>query len=174
MKPRSLGATLLLLAVIFGTSWLRQHTNQTMPPPASTASAPVSSAAGTARDLNRDEQMGGHTLAKHVSRTDDQLRERLQREGDISAASTWTDAAVAARTVGAAIDYNGAKISQWLGRNDSRSNLALHYHASEQVGRSIRRGSDTVVPCYDATVVLRATGNGDYYVLTAYPEAGRE
>ncbi len=42
-------------------------------------------------DLARDEERGGHTLQRHVARTDAQLRERLQRERNISAASTWTD-----------------------------------------------------------------------------------
>ena len=39
-------------------------------------------------DLVADEAKGGHTLARHVERTDAQLRERLERERNISAAST--------------------------------------------------------------------------------------
>jgi len=38
-------------------------------------------------NLGRDEERGGHTLKKHVGRTDEQLQERLRRER-ISAAST--------------------------------------------------------------------------------------
>ena len=32
-------------------------------------------------DLVRDEERGGHTLKKHVGRTDEQLEERLRQSG---------------------------------------------------------------------------------------------
>ena len=35
-------------------------------------------------DLSQDEEAGGHTLRRHVGRSDDQLRERLQREPNIA------------------------------------------------------------------------------------------
>src|SRR5260370_39764619 len=41
-------------------------------------------------NLGRDEQRGGHTLARHVARTDEEVRERLAQERNISAASTRT------------------------------------------------------------------------------------
>jgi hypothetical protein len=40
------------------------------------------------RDLSVDESMGGHTLARHVGKTDAQLADRLRREPQISSAST--------------------------------------------------------------------------------------
>src|SRR5215475_9666075 len=50
-------------------------------------------------NLERDEERGGHTLEKHVGRTDFELRERLKRERNISAASTWTDRITAEQTI---------------------------------------------------------------------------
>jgi hypothetical protein len=50
-------------------------------------------------DLAASELMGGHTLARHVGRTDGQLRERLRREPNIAAASTYSDRATAERVV---------------------------------------------------------------------------
>ena len=41
--------------------------------------------------------MGGHTLARHVDKTDAELAERLRLEPQLSAASTYTDRAVAER-----------------------------------------------------------------------------
>lgn len=55
---------------------------------------------GATRDLSLDEAFGGHTLRRHVGRTDEQLRERLKSESNISAASTYTDRATAERVVG--------------------------------------------------------------------------
>src|SRR6516162_11886111 len=42
------------------------------------AGLPTSGSPGSPHDLSQDEAQGGHTLKKHVGRTDDQLRERLQ------------------------------------------------------------------------------------------------
>jgi len=42
---------------------------------------------GPVRDLSQDEAAGGHILRKHVGQTEEQLRERLQRERNITGAS---------------------------------------------------------------------------------------
>lgn len=125
---------------------------------------------GERHDLSRDEERGGHTLRKHVGRSDDQLRERLQQERNISAASTWTDRAAAEETVGAALREERGKIEKWTERGERRPNLALHFDAGREIGRSLVRGATQAVPCTQAVVVLRADGDG-FYVLTTYPEA---
>jgi Bacterial CdiA-CT RNAse A domain len=122
-------------------------------------------------DLARDEQRGGHTLDKHVGRTDAELRERLDRERDISAASTWTDRATAERTVAAALRANREKIDRWMARGYPRPNLALHFDAGQTIGRSLRHGESEVVPASAAVVVLKANSPDSFYVLTTYPEA---
>lgn len=121
-------------------------------------------------DLSRDEDRGGHTLRKHVGRTDDELRERLEREREISGSSTWTDRATAEETVGAALRSERGKIENWSRRGARRPNLALHFDAGHQIGRSLLRGATQAVPCTQAVIVLRADGEG-FYVLTTYPEA---
>src|SRR5512137_1959892 len=59
---------------------------------------------GPSHDLSHDEELGGHTLRKHVGRTDEQLRERLAEEPGISAASTYTDRAAAEMAVGTVLE----------------------------------------------------------------------
>lgn len=121
-------------------------------------------------DLSRDEERGGHTLRKHVGRTDDELRQRLEREPDISAASSWTDRATAEETVAAALRAERRKIEKWQRRSGvRRPNLVLHFDAGHAIGRSLVRGATQGVPCTEAAIVLRADGEG-FYVLTAYPE----
>jgi len=120
-------------------------------------------------DLSRDEERGGHTLRKHVGRMDDELRQRLERERDISAASTWTDRAAAEETVAAALRAERGKIENWQRRGERRPNLALHFDAGHEIGRSLVRGRTQAVPCTEAVIVLRADGEG-FYVLTTYPE----
>jgi Ni/Co efflux regulator RcnB len=121
-------------------------------------------------DLSRDEERGGHTLRKHAGLTDDELRQRLERERDISAASTWSDRATAEQTVAAALRAERRKIENWQRRGVRRPNLVLHFEAGRVLGRSLVRGATQPVPCTEAVIVLRADGEG-LYVLTAYPEA---
>jgi hypothetical protein len=142
-------------------------------PEASVASAPFRATASTQDryDLARDEKRGGHTLQKHVGRTDDELRERLRRERNISAASTWTDRAAAEETVAAALRADHAKIDRWIDRGYPRANLALHFDAGRNIGRGIEHGESTSVPCTSAVVVLKADSLTSFFVLTTYPEA---
>jgi hypothetical protein len=122
-------------------------------------------------DLGSDEQRGGHTLARHMARTDDELRERLARERNISAASTWTDRETAEKVVGEALAAEQGRVKSWIRRGFPRTNLALHYNARRAVGRSLRRGDSQTVECSSAVIVLRADGPESFYVLTTYPEA---
>jgi hypothetical protein len=125
----------------------------------------------TPRDLSIDDARGGHTLKRHVGRTDDQLRERLQHEKNISAASTYSDRETAERVVGTAIQNNRDKVQRWMERGERRPNLVLDYtEPSDAIGRVMNRGAMGSVPCDHAIMVLRADGATDYYVLTSYPE----
>jgi len=127
--------------------------------------------AGTRRDLSQDEAAGGHTLRKHVGRTDAELRERLEHEREISAASTWNDRTSAEAAIGTAIADQNTKISRWLGR-ESHVNLVLDYDGdpAHPFGRTLRRGEDHVQPCAHAVIVLKWDSPNSYHVLTAYPE----
>ncbi len=125
-------------------------------------------------DLERDESRGGHTLKKHVGRTDQELEERLERERNISASSTWTNREAAEKAIGETLAHNG-KLERWRERSGRKPNLVLDYHGSPShpVGRCMARGTTTAVPAYDALIVLKAYGENDFYVLTAYPECPR-
>jgi hypothetical protein len=134
-------------------------------PPAATAEWVV--------DLERDEQRGGHTIARHVGRTDAQLAARLKRES-ISAASTYLDLETAERVVAAALAANDRDVRRWIDRRGPRSNLAVRYRPRDGLptGRLLRRGQRAPVEVFGAVVVLRWRGD-DYYVLTSYPEEAR-
>ena len=152
----------------------RPPSTSQVPPPAT--SSQETSPAGARRDLSIDERRGGHTLARHVGRSDDQLRERLARDTRISAASTYTDRDTAERVVATALETQQRRLKPWLAREGRRPNLVLDYDGSpgEVIGRSVRRGRDTVEDCHSAVVVLRwDDSSGEYFVLTSYPEVRR-
>jgi hypothetical protein len=124
-------------------------------------------------DLARDEARGGHTLEKHVGRSDRELRERLDQERNISAASTWTNREVAEETMAQALRAQHNKIVRWEERGYPRPNLALHFDAGRVIGRIMRRGDETSSPATQAVIVLKADGPDSFYVLTSYPEGRR-
>jgi hypothetical protein len=125
---------------------------------------------GPTRDLSQDEAAGGHILRKHVGQSDDELRERLQRERRITGASTYTDRPAAEHAVGAAIAHSQNRIQNWLNRSGGHPNLVLDYDSETPIGRTINRGENQSRPCSHALVILRYAGPDNYYVLTSYPE----
>ena len=144
-------------------------------PAAPSSAAAVSSAVKTAAsyDLAADEAVGGHTLKRHVGRTFAQLAERLYRERQISAASTYPDAATASRVVAAALAANRDRVDAWVARSGSRPNLVLLYRdpGPAPIGLSLSRGDRTTRPCSSARVVMRWLERDHRgIVLTSYPE----
>ncbi len=123
---------------------------------------------GASHDLASDERAGGHTLRKHVGRTDEELRDRLAHE-DISASSTYTDRTAAQFAVGNALQENESRIESWMARS-GHPNLVLDYRGNRPIGRTLHRGDTSSRPCSDAKIVLRWLSSDEYYVLTSYPE----
>lgn len=155
----------LAAVTLFGWSACQRPPQDRTPPTGSAAQS------AKAHDLSEDESRGGHTLRRHVGRTDAELKERLEKEPNISAASTYTDRVAAENAVGIALEQNQSKIERWLQRSGAHPNLVLDYDGDPRrpLGRSLRRG-ESPEPCSHAVVVLRWDGQGQYYVLTSYPE----
>jgi len=163
-----LASVVLLLSIQFGcgpnasTPSFRQEEH---------GSAKLANRAVDRYDLERDERRGGHTLSRHVARTDEQLAGRLRAERNISAASTWTDRETAEETVAAALRAEHGRVESWMRRGEQRPNLALHFETGRAVGRSLRRNQGESDTCTSVVIVLRAHGSDGFYVLTTYPEA---
>ena len=179
----------LLVLVVASLVWQAWRVREEAPPPeqdrtdvaapsqpAAPRPADPGPSAEPRRDLSADERRGGHTLARHVGWSDEQLSDRLDRERSISAASTYIDRATAERTVALALAQNASRVDAWVARTGSRPNLAIDYRGAPgvTVGRSLLRGRQSSAVCRDAVVVLRWDRDGDdYYVLTSYPELRR-
>jgi hypothetical protein len=161
IAPALRAALLAVLALTGCGNGLQAPHDRSAPPPAI--------------DLAASERLGGHTLARHVGRSDEQLRARLRREPNIAAASSYTDRDTAERVVASTITRFSRRVQSWRARTGPRPNLALDFtgETGVPVGRSLRRGDTRVRECTDAVVVLRWHASGTYYVLTSYPECRR-
>jgi len=111
----------------------------------------------------------GHTIGRHVGRTDADLRERLEREPRIAAASTFPDLATAQcvidRTL--ALADSRRRIDRW--QVDDERTLVLRWRGREVVGRIMGRDG-AVREARGATVVLRKVDGRPWVILTAYPD----
>ncbi len=120
--------------------------------------------------LAQSEALGGHTLARHVGRTELQLRERLAREPRIPAAGTFPSRNVAEAVVAEALDRDAGAIARWLPDAMPGATRGFNYTAGRPIGQGVIRATDSLVDMSRIRLVLRRTnGPAPYVILTAYP-----
>jgi hypothetical protein len=109
-------------------------------------------------------RIGGHTLEKHIGRTEAQLRERLART-----ASTFSNLQMAETAISQVLRANAAKISNWAQIPGSKP-LDLVQEIGTVVGYGVVRATGQVVKMTKVRVVLKLeTFRGQpYYILTSY------
>lgn len=161
VTPRWVGAVwrLLVVAVVAYGVWLTLHDM----PSVSTTPTPV--------DL-RDHEGGahnGHTIARHVGKSDAWLLARLTSQEHIPAASTFPDLATANRIANAVLAVTD--VAGWLA-SGQRQTLNARRCFDQPVGRGIRRGEDSPRPLSCAVVRMQRTGKATFVIFTAYPEDG--
>jgi hypothetical protein len=171
---RSLAAILLAFAL---TGCNRAPKDNPAPgaiPAHSAAASDQHPATRSLHDLSADEAMGGHTLARHVGKTDAELLARLRRETQIASASTYSDRETAEQVIGTVLESPGRSFDAWLKRTGRRPNFVLWYAADRTIGRTISRGRTSSSPCRFARIVVRwDERRSRYFVLTSYPEEHR-
>ena len=132
---------------------------------------PEEAAAGKAGRvaLQDEEAAGGHTIQKHVNRTDQQLADRLISEPYIPASSCWTSVRVAEDVVTDTIRSNKAAIEAWA--KSAQIRLELKYLGSSPIGRGIVRATGKMQPMTNAIVRLRKVqmAGRAYFIVTSYP-----
>ena len=122
--------------------------------------------------LVAEETAGGHTIARHVGRTEAQLRMRLASETRITASSTFRTLADAEKVVGEGLRANRAVIEAWAKTAATNQSKALSHSAGRVVGFGVVRATNTVEQMTNVTIVIRKVQQSDriYFVLTAYPK----
>lgn len=118
-------------------------------------------------DLRAHEARGGHTLEKHVGKTDGELRARLDREPGKDQMSTFVSEIEARRAVQKAIRENAVKIAEWEANSTTKR---LELDTRFLGGRVLERGEKSSRAGRSVRVVLRGDGVGGWIVRTAYPQ----
>jgi hypothetical protein len=121
--------------------------------------------------LAAHEAAGGHTMRKHVGRTDAQLAKRLADEPNIPAASTFAEPAIAERAIAEALGAKAADINTWLAGTAPRLNPPLRVNLGYNVGRSLARGAASTTNVQSVLIVLQRDASlpTGYRIVTAYP-----
>ena len=131
----------------------------------------VASALPAPLDLRAEEAAGGHTIQRHVEKSEAALRARLARETSIPAASSFTDIATAEREIAAALHHRSAAIDVWAQASGGSPVHAFTYNANRVVGHGVVRATGKLQEMTKVQIVLRKTsfGGRKAFLLTAYP-----
>src|SRR5262245_5451956 len=105
--------------------------------------------------LAAEEAAGGHTIARHVARTEAQLRARLAAETRIPVASTFRTLKDAERFVAEALRANKAAIKEWAKAATAGQSKAFTHEAGKIVGEGVVRATGRLQTMTKLVVVVR-------------------
>lgn len=112
----------------------------------------------------------GHTIERHVGKTEEQLKERL-RTDKVSAASTYYDKEIATKAVKDTLKQHEQEIDNWL-KNSKENRLVLHTKHSFPVGKVVLKPDMQVKDKLTNTVTVLArdkSGSLGFKIITSYP-----
>jgi hypothetical protein len=96
---------------------------------------------------------GGHTLTKHVGKTEEYLRHRLATEPHITGASSFYNREVAENALAALLHHNWGKVATWL--STSKQELILSGQTDSAIGMVILRDSSVPVDARGIRLIIR-------------------
>jgi hypothetical protein len=122
-------------------------------------------------EAQAESQLGGHTILKHVGKTEAELRARLAAEPIIKASSSFTTLGHAERAVSSGLRANAALIQTWAKGPSMGKTLRVTHDTHSIVGQTIPRLSNRLQQTSRIQIVLKLQtyNNMPYYILTAFP-----
>ncbi|MEX3855831.1 hypothetical protein QF001_006720 [Paraburkholderia youngii] len=122
-----------------------------------------------AHEAKAGSRIGGHTILKHVGRTEAQLRERLRLESERRVVSSFRDLAAAEWAISKVMESNTSKITNWAQSNPRRL-LILYQDVGSKVGYGVVRATGELKDMSTVRVSIKFEEyNGmPYYILTSY------
>jgi hypothetical protein len=119
--------------------------------------------------LRSHEVPPGHTIDRHVGKTEQQLMERLQDHEKLRRASTFVDEASAEQLIARVLERRSADIDAWMDSTTGR--LTLTEDLGVRTGVTVSRDGSTTTPTAVRVVLLSdpRTASG-WRILTAFPD----
>jgi hypothetical protein len=120
--------------------------------------------------LQQQEAQGGHTIARHVGRTNQQLIDRLNNSS-ISAASTYPDLGTATTHIQTALTTHATALNNWVTGAAVGEKRVVSYAAGATVGRVASRPAalSNIASSSTLLAVMTKTTRGTCLLLTSYP-----
>jgi hypothetical protein len=130
----------------------------------------VATATGARRNVAVHEATGGHTIERHVGKSDTWLSNRLAKDPDLDVASTFTNDIAANRTQGMFVNKSKKQIVQWLNDPAKPQILVATFDTGAPIGRVLQRGENTSTTTSKANLVLTRDGSAQgWHFLTSFP-----
>jgi hypothetical protein len=122
-------------------------------------------------EAEEGSRLGGHTITKHVGKTEAYLRERLAREARPDIFSSFTDLHTAEDAATQVMQANTLKIKEWATFKPGKF-LELEKDIGTYAGYGVVRGTGKLIHLNKVVVVLKyeAYNGKPYYILTSYLE----
>lgn len=124
----------------------------------------------TGHSLIAHENWGGHTITRHVGKSDADLSARLANDPNIDSASSFPTVDTASRAVANTVLNNQSTVTNWLSGGVPK--IVISSTSNINIGRVMQRGSTNPIPTNRVTVVLvrDSLSAKGYTVLTSYPD----
>lgn len=121
------------------------------------------------RGATTHEDAGGHTIDRHVGRSDNWLRNRMAQNRGMDVASTFNNLQAANRAQGKFVKKFKGEIGEWLKGNEGR--FTRQFDTGQPVGRCLRRGAAKSVDSSKVFIVIARNPNvpNGWHYVTAFP-----
>jgi hypothetical protein len=115
-------------------------------------------------------RLGGHTIAKHVGKTEEQLKKRLMLEPHLRFASSFIDLQTAERAISEVMRAQALQIQRWASSATRNSTLRIIGDVGHTVGYTLARGAGTVSNSTKIMIIAKMTAYNEmpYFILTAF------
>lgn len=130
----------------------------------------VDSVYGNRRNINTHELLGGHTIEKHVGKTEKWLRDRLIAEPDIAYASTFFDKELANKAQMETIKKFGAEFDDWAKNSTSSKPIKRIIDLNEPAGMVVGREKFGVkISNKVETYIVKDSTERGWHIVSSYP-----
>lgn len=131
--------------------------------------APLSQGGGQAAvDLRDHERLGGHTIARHVGKSDAQLRRRLRRDRHLKYASSFSSLGAANSNVSRCLAQAEPRINAWL-RGTAASRGFTTWHDRVTGRTAFASGQVHNVTGLRMILIRDDSYSNGYRIFTAFP-----